>query len=136
MTRLKPWIVLSLVFVTGIVVGIAGTRIAVKRIIARTTANPELVRERIEREFARELRLTPEQRPKVHEIFQRSHEEIRTLRQDFQPRVADVLKRSEQEIRAVLNDAQREKFDRWLEKKPFVPRALLPGQKATANPDA
>ena len=124
MKRLQPWIVLGLVFAAGIVVGICGTRIAVKRIIVRAAADPTLVRDRIEREFARELRLTPEQRPKVHEIFQHSHEEIRTLRQDFQPRVAQVLKRSEEEIRAVLNDTQREKFERWLKKKPFVPRGL------------
>lgn len=124
MKQLKPWIVIGLVFVAGVVVGVAGTRLSVRKVIERAALNPDLVRARIERNLARELKLTPEQRPKIHEIMVRSRDEVQRLRSDFQPRLGAILKRSEGEIRDVLNEAQRQKFDRMVKKKPILPPQL------------
>jgi hypothetical protein len=124
MKQLKPWIVIGLVFAAGITVGVIVTRLAVRKVIERAATNPDMLRERMERHLARELKLTPEQRPRVHEIVVRSRDEIQELRGQFQPRVSGILKRSESEIRGVLNDAQREKFDLMLKKKPILPPAL------------
>jgi hypothetical protein len=124
MKHLKPWIVIGLVFVAGIIVGVAMTRLAVRKVIQRVVTNPDIIRERMERNLARELKLTPEQRPKIHEIVARSRDDIQEVRGEFQPRVSGILKRSESEIRGVLNDAQREKFDLMLKRKPILPPAL------------
>ena len=124
MKQIKPWIVIGLVFVAGIIVGVSATRLAVRKVIERVATNPDVLRERIERNLARELTLTPEQRPKVHEIVVRSRDEIQELRSEFQPRVGGILKRSEREIRDVLNDAQQQKFDLMLKRRPILPPAL------------
>jgi uncharacterized membrane-anchored protein YhcB (DUF1043 family) len=121
MKALKVSLVLGLVFVVGVIVGAVGAKVAVQKVVEQATRRPEVLRARIEREFVRELKLTPEQRPKVHEIFVRSHEEIQGLRKDFQPRLTAILKRSEKEIREVLNETQQEKFDRLLKKRPLAP---------------
>jgi hypothetical protein len=124
MKQIKPWIVIGLVFVAGIVVGVIATRLAVRKVLERVATNPDVLRERMERNLARELKLTAEQRPKIHEIVVRSRDEIQELRAEFQPRVSGILKRSEREIRDVLNDAQRQKFDLMLKRKPILPRPL------------
>jgi Spy/CpxP family protein refolding chaperone len=121
MKALKVSLVLGLVFAVGVVVGAVGAKVAVQKVVEQATRRPEMLRARIEREFVRELKLTPEQRPKVHDIFVRSHEEIQGLRKDFQPRLSAILKRSEREIREVLHEEQREKFDRLIKRRPIVP---------------
>jgi hypothetical protein len=124
MKALKPWIVLGLVFIAGIAVGVGGTRFFIRRVVEQVATRPAIVANRIERELVRELRLTPEQRPKVHEIVMRRHEDLQQLRKDFQPRLVGILKQSEREIRDVLDEGQREKFDHMLKAKPLLPPAL------------
>jgi len=123
MKRLRPWIVIVLVFVAGVIVGVGGTRFAVKKIIDQAMQRPEIVAAKIEKDLTRELKLTEEQKPKLHDIITRGHEELQQLRGEFQPRLRQVLKRSEREIRAMLTDDQRDRFDRMLKKKPIVPSA-------------
>jgi hypothetical protein len=89
--------------------------------VEQAARRPDELRNRLEREFVRELKLTPEQRPKVHEILVRRQEEIAAVRKDSQPRLAVVLKRSERELRAVLDETQQEKFDRLIKRRPFAP---------------
>ena len=120
MKILKICVVLGLVFVAGIAVGVGGTQFAVKRIVEQAARRPETVRDRMEQELARELNLTAEQRPKVHEVFLRGHDDLQSLRKDFQPRLVMVLVRREREIRAVLDPAQRERFERMLKRRPFA----------------
>ena len=123
MKKLKPWLVLGLVFAAGIVVGVAGTRVAVNRIVERATNNSEWVADKVERGLARELRITPEQRPKLHEIVVRRHSELQQLRAELRPRLGQILKRSEGDIRALLTEAQQQRFDRMLKKRPMAPTA-------------
>jgi Spy/CpxP family protein refolding chaperone len=131
MKKLKPWLVLGLVFAAGVVVGVGGTRVAVKRIIEQATAQPEWVAGRIERGLVRELRITPDQRPKLHEIVMRSHGELQELRREVRPRLGQILKRSEGDIRALLNERQQQRFDEMLKKRAVLPQparfdAVLP----------
>jgi hypothetical protein len=121
MKRIKPWIVLALVFIAGVVAGVGGSRYAVRKIIDEATNKPEIVAARLERGLNRQLALTPEQKPRVHEIVEHSQQELVALRKEFQPRLATILKRGERDIRAVLTEEQREKFDRMLKKKPVLP---------------
>jgi Spy/CpxP family protein refolding chaperone len=124
MKKLRPWIVIALVFAAGLIVGAGGTRFAIRKVIERVMNDPSLVQDKIERNLARELKLTPDQRSQVHEIVERSQGELRQLRAEFRPRLGQILRRSEREIRAVLKDAQQEKFDRLLKRKPIVPPDL------------
>jgi hypothetical protein len=118
MKWLKPSIVLTLVFAAGIMVGVGGTRFAVKKIVDEAMKRPDIVAAKIERDLNRKLELTPEQKPKLHEIVMRSNEELQQLRWEFQPRLGRILKRSEGDIRAILTEAQQKKFEQLLKSKP------------------
>jgi hypothetical protein len=128
MKILKILILLGLVFSAGVIAGVAGTRFAVKKVVEQATRKPEVVRAKLEVELARQLKLTPEQRPMVHEIVGRGFEEIQQLRRDFQPKFGAILKRSEREIREVLDERQKVKLDLMLKKRP-------PQAPALARPD-
>ena len=123
MKWLKPTIVLTLVFAAGIIVGVGGTHLAVKRIVDEAMKRPDIVAAKIERDLNRKLELTPEQRPRLHEIVMRSNEELQQLRWEFQPRLGRILKRSEGDIRAMLTESQGKKFDQLLKNKPLLANA-------------
>ena len=124
MKKLKPWIVLVLVFAAGVIVGVGGTRFAIRRVIDRVLSNPSLVQARLERDLTRQLRLSAGQQREVHAALERSQGELRQVRDEFRPRIGRILKRSETDIRAVLNEAQQERFDRLLQRRPIVPPAF------------
>jgi hypothetical protein len=129
MNKLKPWLLLVLVFAAGVLAGIAGTRLAIHRAVA----NPQFLRERLERELVKELNLSPEQRAKVHQALLDSQSQINALRRDFQPRFVEILESTRKEIAVSLDPAQQEKLQRLIELKkqkwklsapegPFIPR--------------
>lgn len=117
----KPWVLLALFFGAGIAVGVAGTRFTIQRMVQEASRRPEVARERMEQTLARDLRLSPEQRTQVRQIFRRSHEDIQGVRKDIQPRVGAIQRRSEGEIRALLNERQQARFDAVLKKRPLIP---------------
>ena len=113
MNKIRPWLLLLLVFITGVAVGVAGTRLAVRRAVG----NPQFLRERIERELVVQLKLSPEQRPKVHQALLDSQNQINQLRRDFQPRFLEILENTKKEIAATLSPGQREKLDKLINEK-------------------
>lgn len=115
MNRLKPWLLLILIFVAGFAGGVVVTRVAVRRAVKQTLNNPNLLLDKIERRMAGRLKLDQEQRAKTHEILLQSHEELKALRVEFQPRFLTILEHTRSEVSAVLTPAQREKFDRLVE---------------------
>lgn len=113
MKKLKPWLALALVFLAGVVVGAVGTRLAVRHYVRTVLAQPETLRERIERELIRRLDLSEEQKPKVHAALIRAHERLKVLRGEFQPRLREILDAAAAEISATLTPEQRERFERF-----------------------
>jgi Spy/CpxP family protein refolding chaperone len=117
MTRLKPWLLLLLVFLAGVAAGSFGTRIFVRHTFKSWTRNPEAMRERVEEDLVRELDLTSEQQEKVHDILTDSHERMKALRDEFHPRFAEIMDSSEKRIRATLTPEQQEHFEQFLKEK-------------------
>ena len=81
MKKLKPLIALLLVFGAGLIVGVVGTRVVTRIVIRRALTHPEIVRNRIERELVRKLKLDATQEAKVHDILVDSQKQLRDLRQ-------------------------------------------------------
>ncbi|MDB6015754.1 MAG: hypothetical protein JWR19_243 [Pedosphaera sp.] len=115
MTKLKPWLVLILVFAAGAVSGVIGTRIAVRHFIAQAVRNPDVLRDKVERDLARKLDLTTDQEAKVRLILQDAQGQIRDLRREFGPRYMVIMNQAEREIAATLTPEQRRLFDRYRE---------------------
>ncbi len=102
MKKLKPLLALALVFVAGMVVGVVGTRVVIRGFIRRAILHPELVRERIERDLVRRLKLDATQEMKVHEVLADSQKQLRDLRLEFQPQFIVIMSNSQERIAAVL----------------------------------
>ncbi|MCX8091904.1 MAG: hypothetical protein N3I86_13395 [Verrucomicrobiae bacterium] len=113
MKTLKPWLVLALVFLAGVAVGAVGTRLAVRHFVRTALAQPETLRDRIERDLMGRLALTEEQKPRVRAALKRAHERWQALRAEFQPRLREILDDAGDEITATLTPEQRERFEKF-----------------------
>lgn len=115
--KIKSILLIALVFVAGVVFGLTAAGVKIKKAVAHVMAHPDSVRAKIERDLARELKLRPDQRARVHDITVASMKELNTLRLEFHPRFTNIIAKSEQEIRAVLDDTQKTKFDEIVRKR-------------------
>ncbi len=113
MKKLKPWLLLVLVFAAGVAVGAVSTRLAVRQFIRTAMAHPETLRQRIERELIRQLDLTAEQQPRVGAALARAQERMQALQVEFQPRLREILDDAAREISATLTPEQRERFEQF-----------------------
>lgn len=115
-SKLKPLLLLVLVFVAGIAVGVLGTRVVARKLIAHRV-NPDWIADRMERELAADLSLTAEQTNKVHEIFIESRRQLQELRQQFGPRFGEIMKDAEKKIADTLTAEQKVKYEVLLKEK-------------------
>lgn len=125
MKKLKPWLVLLLVFVAGLAVGVVGTRIAIRKFVQTAINQPDKLRDRIESRMSRRLALTAEQREKVHASLVQAQDRIRALRTETQPRFNTILTDARDDIAAALTPEQKEKFRQFRQEN----QQLFPGLK-------
>jgi len=59
------------------------------------------------------LGLNPDQREKVHKIFEETGHEFQDLRKETQPRFQAIQEESRGKIRAILTEEQRKKYDEF-----------------------
>ena len=108
----KAWLGLVLVFFAGIVAGVVGTRVVTRRVIQAVIQHPDLVRERIEHDLVRRLKLTPDQQAKVHITLTETQRELGDLRTEFQPRFVVIMTNAQSRISDVLTPEQQKKFEK------------------------
>lgn len=117
--------VLLLVFVSGLAVGVVGTRIAIRKLVQTAINQPDKLRDRIESRLARRLALTPDQRQTVHAALTHAQDRIQTLRSETQPRFNAILTDTRDDIAATLTAEQKEKFRQVRQEN----QQLFPGLK-------
>jgi len=115
MKTFKVVLVLTLVFLAGAAGGVVATRVAVRHFVARAIANPDIVRERIERQLARKLNLDREQRIATAAALKQAHEKLKALREQFQPQFTNIIQDARTQISAVLNPEQQKQFEEFQE---------------------
>jgi hypothetical protein len=129
MSKWKPALALLLVFVAGMVVGVVGTRIVVRRVATAMMTDPQLARDlaqrRIVLQLTRRLDLRPEQRAQVHEILAEMQGQLKLINQETLPRRQQAITNAEAHIDLVLTPEQKLKFERL---KDEYPALLLPNQ--------
>jgi len=126
MKKLKPWLVILLVFVAGFAAGVVVTRAVVRRTVQTALTNPDRVRELIERRLAARMKLEAAQREKVHAALAESQRELRELRQEVAPRFRGILSNTEAQIAVVLTPEQRERFAKFKEENQRLWQVLPP----------
>lgn len=113
MKKLRPWLVLMLVFLVGFTGGVVVTRAVSRHVAQRASNDPAFVRNMIERRLARRLRLEAEQRAKVDTILRQAQGDLKALRGDFRPRFRAIITQAEAQISETLTPQQRARFERF-----------------------
>ncbi len=113
MKKLKPWLLILLVFCAGFAGGVVVTRGVIRHVVRQAVNDPDFVRDKIERRLTAKLGLDREQRTKVHEVLISTQHDLKSLRQEFQPRFFSLMSQAQTEISACLTPEQRQKFEEF-----------------------
>ena len=133
MNKLKPVLLLVLVFLAGLAVGVVGTRLVVRQMVRTAIERPDRVRLMLERRLDRRLNLTADQQAQVHDILTNAQAQIQDLRREFRPQLGRVVMQANREITAILTPGQRVRFERMKRENPLFWRA---GQAPAPPPPA
>ena len=109
----KPIFLLALVFIAGVVTGVFGTRIAVRRAVQQAINHPEKTPSWAERELARRLALDFSQREQLHVVLSETRVKLRDLRREFQPQTMLINSNANARISALLTPEQRTRFEQF-----------------------
>jgi hypothetical protein len=128
MKTFKLILLLSLVFFAGVVIGVVGTRAAIRRVVQQALLHPEKVQADIERRMTRQLRLDNSQQAKLHEILSGSHAQFDDLRGKYVPQVVSILNQANGQITAMLTPDQQARFEEMKRKNHPIMRAIQTNQ--------
>jgi Spy/CpxP family protein refolding chaperone len=112
MKLFKSLLLLALVFFSGIVVGVVGTRTVVRHAVREAILHPEKMQTVMERNLTRKLRLNNEQQVKLHQILTDAHAQLKDLRREYQPQFFEVVTNAGRQINAILTPEQQARFEK------------------------
>ena len=107
--QLKRIIAFVLILFVGVIIGVMGTRIAFRALLAKALEKPSIVSEKFDTSL-KKLTLLPEQEQKVAQILKEFHDQRQNLRAEFQPRLRKILTDTRQGILAELTHEQQIEF--------------------------
>ena len=108
-TKQKLIIAFVLLFLTGVITGVTGTRITYRNMLARALERPSIFSERLNASLGK-LSLQPEQEQKIAQILTEFREQRQDLREEFRPRFLKILTDTRQGFLAELTDEQQIEF--------------------------
>ena len=126
MKNWKSILLLLFVFCAGLVVGVVGTRIAVRHFVQRAILQPERVQLFVERDLSWKLGLDRPQRVKLHEILTDSRVQLREVRQQIQPQTALIFSNANAQITAMLTPEQQTAYEQFKSSNLLFSRAQHP----------
>jgi protein CpxP len=95
----------AVIFMIGVAVGVLGLNVY-RGWAARGGAQPK---DRVE-QMAERLKLSPDQKVKVQQIFGDTREQLRVLRKESEPKVTEIRKQADERIQQVLDAEQWKQF--------------------------
>ena len=107
--QLKRITAFVLILFVGVMIGVMGTRIAFRALLAKALEKPSIVSEKFDASL-KKLTLPPEQEQKVAQILKEFHDQRQNLRAEFQPRLRKILTDTRQGILAELTHEQQIEF--------------------------
>ena len=107
--QLKRITAFVLILFVGVMIGVMGTRIAFRALLAKALEKPSIVSEKFDASL-KKLTLPPEQEQKVAQILKEFHDQRQNLRAEFQPRLRQILTDTRQGILAELTHEQQIEF--------------------------
>ena len=117
MNRWKLTLRYGLVFMLGLVLGMAGSRLAHKHRFAQAMQNrPADQCQMMMRHLARQLQLTKPQQIEIERIVDAQLKALSAVRQRHQPEVLAIFQQAEDEMNTHLLPKQQQKLDQIMER--------------------
>ena len=129
MKHWKSILLLGLVFLTGIVAGVAGTRAMARRAVTQASVHPEWAQMVLERNLTRRLWLDEDQQAQLHEVMTDARGQVMTLRQEYRPRMEALYQQTDARIEVFLRPKQRERYEKIRQQERQMFRPLHPGAR-------
>ena len=129
--RSRPWLrllLMSVIFLSGMVVGVGGTLIFIRQQVQQRIHHPETAPARVAARMKWMLGLDDQQTAEVEQIIRERQRAIQGIRRDFQPQLEEELDLLGEEVSAVLNTQQQAEWqqkygemrERWIPRLPPV----------------
>jgi hypothetical protein len=110
-TRLQLTVAIALIFLTGTLVGVMGTRIVFRNMLAEALERPSILSDSVEISLD-SLSLNPDEHDTIMRLLSESLTERQALREEFRPRFWNILTETHQKIYSELTPEQRRQFRR------------------------
>ncbi len=124
MKTFKLILLLALVFFTGVVAGVVGTRAVVRRVVQQAMLHPERVQAVLERRLTRQLRLDNSQQAKLHDILSDTHGQLKDLRREYGPQFVLIVSNANEQITAILTPEQQAQYEKLKQRNHPLMQAL------------
>lgn len=115
-------------FLVGILVGVFGTHLFYLHHLREPGWLVKAGTRLLAADLKRDLDLTPEQEREIDAILAESRQDVIALRREMTPRVLAILDRSRSRIAEVLTPEQRQRFERFRERRGARLRRFLTGE--------
>jgi hypothetical protein len=102
---------LAAIFLSGLLVGVGLTLMAVRQGVLYGIHHPEELPVRVAARLRRPLSLSDQQADRVEAIIRQRQSQLQEIRRRFQPEVEAELEQVYQQVREILDDQQRERWD-------------------------
>ncbi len=116
-TRKRAALSLAAVFLAGVLLGIAGTRVYSHRGPGSAHLSPQEYRIQLMEMLDRELDLAPDQEEQVEFILDQISDRFRTVREAVEPEFQAIRAERAERIMALLDAGQRIRYERILEER-------------------
>ena len=117
MNQWKVMLRYGLVFMLGLVLGMAGSRLAHKHRFAQAMQNrPAAQRQMMMRHLTRQLQLTKPQQIEIERIVDTQLQALSVLRNRHQPEVQAIFQQAEDEMKPHLLPKQQQKLDQIMQR--------------------
>ena len=117
MNRWKITLRYGLVFMIGLVLGMAGSRLALKHRFAQAMQNrPAAQRQMMMRHLTRQLQLTKPQQIEIAHIMDAQLKALSEVRERHQPEIQAIFQQAEDEMKPHLLPKQQQKLDQIMER--------------------
>ena len=110
-TRSKLTVGITLIFLTGTLVGVMGTRVVFRHMLAEALERPSILSDSVESSLD-SLSLNPDEHDTIMRLLSESLTERKALREEFRSRFLNILTETRRKIDNELTPEQRRQFRR------------------------
>lgn len=113
MTKTRLWAGITLVFLSGLIIGAVGTGLYIRKTITGVlNEGPPAVKKIIVKRLDKELDLTSNQKPEIEKIVSEAQSRLLTLRLQHQPEIEEIIESGISQMKTKLSKEQQLRLDK------------------------